>query len=155
VNEADTLSNEPGPTGLPSKGRVLAIDPGSKRVGLALSDEMRLTARTLPPVRRTNWKELLRALSEVVRQFDVKTVVIGLPLHLEGTEGEAAIAARRFGRNLQLSLELPVYFQGERLTSRAAEQSLRAEGFSEKEVAGRVDSEAARLILLDFISSSS
>jgi putative Holliday junction resolvase len=134
---------------------VLAIDPGSKRVGLAVSDELQLTARTLPSLRRTNWKELVRALSEVVRQFDVKTLVIGLPLHLEGAEGEAAIEVRRIGRNLQLSLRLPVCYHDERLTSRAAEEHLRDEGCSEKQVAERVDSEAARLILLDFISTLS
>ena len=138
-----------------ARGRLLAIDPGRKRVGLAVSDELRLTARALPPLRRSNWKDLLQSLSDVVRQFDVKAVVIGLPLLLEGAEGDAAVEARRFGRNLQLSLRLPVYFQDERLTSRAAEESLRAEGHSERTVAGRLDGEAARLILLDFISHSS
>ncbi|HEX7175961.1 MAG TPA: Holliday junction resolvase RuvX [Pyrinomonadaceae bacterium] len=134
---------------------MLAIDPGRKRVGLAVSDELRLTARPLSPLRRSNWKDLLQSLSDVVRRFDVKTVVIGLPLLLEGAEGDAAEEARRFGRNLQLSLNLPVYFQDERLTSREAEETLRAEGYSESAIAGRIDGEAARLILLDFISHSS
>ena len=155
MSENDHIQVGPEPPGSHAGGRVLAIDPGRKRVGLAVSDELRLTARSLPTLRRTNWKDLLQSLSEVVRQFDVKAVVIGLPLLLEGAEGEAADEARRFGRNLQLSLRLPVYFQDERLTSRAAEENLRAEGHPRKAFAGRVDGEAARLILLDFISHSS
>lgn len=134
-------------------GRLLAIDLGSKRVGVAVSDETRLSARALPPLPRSGWKGLLRALSEIVQKFDVREVVMGLPLRLEGGEGDAAAEARRVGRNLQLSLRLPVHFQDERLTSKAAEESLRAEGRTEREIPGLVDGEAARLILLDFLSS--
>lgn len=155
MRENDHIQVGQEPPGRHTSGRVLAIDPGRKRVGLAVSDELRLTARSLPPLRRSNWKDLLQTLSDVVRQFDVKAVVIGLPLLLEGAEGDAADEARRFGRNLQRSLRLPVYFQDERLTSRAAEENLRAEGHSERAVADRIDGEAARLILLDFISHSS
>jgi putative Holliday junction resolvase len=155
VRENDYIQAGQEPPEGHAKGRVLAIDPGRKRVGLAVSDELRLTARPLPPLRRSNWKDLLQSLSDIVRQFDVKAVVIGLPLLLEGAEGDAADEARRFGRNLRLSLRLPVYFQDERLTSRVAEENLRAEGHSESAVAAHVDGEAARLILLDFISHSS
>jgi putative Holliday junction resolvase len=82
----------------------------------------------------------------------VKEVVIGLPLSLDGTEGEAAAEARRIARNLALSTDVPVRTQDERLTSKAAEERLRAEGFSEAEIKDRVDGEAARLILLDYLS---
>lgn len=135
-----------------ARGRVLAIDLGRKRVGLAVSDETRLSTRALQALPRTSWKELLRSLSEIVRDFDVREVVIGLPLLLKGGEGESAADARRVGRNLQLSLRLPVHFQDERLTSKAAEESLRAEGHAGRELSKLVDSEAARLILQDFLS---
>ena len=136
-------------------GRLLAIDLGQKRVGLAISDEMRLSARALPVLPRSSWKNLVQALSEIVREFDVQEVVFGLPLRLEGVEGDAAAEARRLGRNLQLSLNLPVHFQDERLTSKDAEQSLRADGRTQQEIPKLVDGEAARLILLDFISLDS
>lgn len=135
-----------------SKGRLLALDLGTKRVGVAVSDELQLTVQPLAPLRRTNWKTLLRQISDLRHSFDAQGVVIGLPLNLDGTEGEAAQAARRIARNLSLSLDVPVHLQDERLTSHAAEESLRAAGFSGEELTARVDSEAAVIILRDFIA---
>ena len=133
------------------QGRVLAIDMGSKRVGLAVSDELRLTVRTLPALPRTSWKRLLSSLAELCEQFDVRSIVLGLPLRLDGTEGDAAEEVRRVARNLQLSLKLPLFFQDERLTSKDAESSLRARGLQGSEISERVDSEAASIILSDFL----
>jgi putative holliday junction resolvase len=133
-------------------GRVLAIDIGSKRVGLAISDEMRLTARTLPALPRTPWKRLLASLAELCEKFDVQSIVLGLPLRLDGSEGDAALEARRVARNLELSLKLPLQLQDERLTSKTAETSLRARGVAPAEIADRVDSEAALIILSDFLA---
>lgn len=135
------------------QGRVLAIDMGSKRVGLAVSDEMRLSVRTLPALPRTPWKSLLRSLLELCEQFDVRMVVMGLPLRLDGSEGDAAQEARRVARNLELSLKIPLTLQDERLTSKVAETSLREEGFRGREVAERVDSQAAALILNDYLAA--
>jgi putative Holliday junction resolvase len=124
---------------------------GSKRVGLAVSDELRLTIRTLPTLPRTPWKRLLSSLTELCEQLDVRTIVLGLPLRLDGSEGDAANEVRRIGRNLQLSLQLPLFFQDERLTSRDAESSLRERGFQGVEISDRVDGEAASIILGDFL----
>ena len=134
-------------------GRVLAIDLGSKRVGLALSDELRLSIRTLPTLPRTPWKRLLGSLAEVCEQFDVGSIVVGLPLLLDGGEGDAAREATRVARNLELSLKLPIFLQDERLTSRAAEVSLRERGVKRADISGQVDGEAASIILKDFLAS--
>jgi putative Holliday junction resolvase len=136
------------------RGRVLALDLGAKRVGVALSDEMRLTVRTLKALRGTNWKQLVKALSELCVEFDVRQVVLGLPLRLDGSEGDAAEAVRRVARKLELSLHLPVVFQDERLTSKAAETALRREGLGEREVLANADSEAAAIILRDYLMHS-
>ena len=133
------------------QGRVLAIDMGSKRVGLAVSDELRLTVRALPALPRTPWKRLLSSLAELCEQFDVQSIVLGLPLRLDGTEGDAAQEVRRVARNLELSLKLPLFFQDERLTSKDAESSLRKRGLSADEISDRIDSEAASIILSDFL----
>ncbi|HWS88549.1 MAG TPA: Holliday junction resolvase RuvX [Pyrinomonadaceae bacterium] len=133
------------------QGRVLAIDMGSKRVGLAVSDELRLTVRALQALPRTPWKRLLSSLAELCEQFDVRSIVMGLPLRLDGTEGDAAQEVRRVGHNLQLSLKLPVFYQDERLTSKDAESSLRGRGVRATEISARVDSEAASIILGDFL----
>lgn len=135
-----------------SPGRLLALDLGAKRVGVALSDELGLTARPLPPLARTNWKKLLREVAELCERFDVKGVVVGLPLRLDGGEGDAAAEARRLARNFELSLKCPVHLQDERLTSKEAEASLRGAGRDEDEVKALVDSEAAAIILHDYLS---
>jgi putative holliday junction resolvase len=133
-------------------GRLLGIDLGARRVGVAVTDETRTSVRPLPFVPRSNWKRLLEDISRLCREFDVRGVVVGLPLRLDGTEGEAAGEARRIARNLELSLSLPVQLQDERLTSRVADERLRAAGLGPRERNARVDGEAAALILSDFLS---
>ena len=133
-------------------GRVLAIDIGSKRVGLAISDESRLSVRPLPALPRTPWKRLLGSLRETCGKFDVRSIVLGLPLRLDGSEGDAALEARRIARNLELSLKLPLFLQDERFTSKTAEASLLARGLDGAEITKRIDSEAAAIILSDFLS---
>lgn len=135
-------------------GRLLALDLGARRVGVAVCDELRLSVRPLPAIARASWKKLLREIAELCQSFDAQGVVVGLPVNLDGTEGEAALEARRIARNLSLSLNLPVHLQDERLTSSAAEQSLRSEGASTSEVVSRIDGEAAALILSDFLAKS-
>jgi putative Holliday junction resolvase len=77
---------------------------------------------------------------------------MGLPLRLDGSEGDAALEARRVARNLELSLKLPLFLQDERFTSKTAEASLHARGFGGAEISKRVDSEAASIILSDFLA---
>ena len=144
--------SEPGPAD-DATGRVLALDLGTVRVGVAVSDELRLTVRPLPALKRTNWKQLVRDVAELCRSFDVKRVVLGLPLRLDGSEGDAAAAARRVARNLGLSLPVPVSLQDERHTSHDSQLRLRAEELPRDEIARRIDGEAAALILSDYLSS--
>lgn len=79
-------------------------------------------------------------------------MVLGLPLRLDGTEGDASQEIRRLYKNFRASLTVPVFLQDERLTSRAATEKLREEGYSEKEMKQLVDGEAAVLILQEFLS---
>lgn len=133
-------------------GRLLALDLGARRVGVAVSDEMRLTVRPLPAISRGSWKKLVAAVSQIVREFDAKELVLGLPLRLDGTQGDAALEVRRLARNFELTLKCPVHLQDERLTTCAAEEALRDLHVSDEERVGRLDSEAAAIILRDFIS---
>ena len=134
-------------------GPVLALDLGQKLVGVALSDERLISARRLDPLRRSNWKQLLRDVQGLLQGYDAKTLVIGLPLSLDGTTGYAAEGAQRLAQNFAKSLKVPVYLQDERLTSVAAKQSLLAEGFSAEEIPALIDGEAAATILRDFLSN--
>jgi len=134
-------------------GRLLSLDLGARRIGIAVSDELRVTVRPLPHIIRTNWKQLVRTLSELRGSFDAQGIVIGLPLKMDGTEGSAALEARRIARNLELTLRVPVFLQDERLTSIEAKQKLSSSGVATTQVTEKIDSEAAALILRDFISS--
>jgi putative Holliday junction resolvase len=91
-------------------------------------------------------------VADLLQSFDAQGLVIGLPLNLDGTEGLAALEARRLARNFELSLHVPVYLQDERLTSIEAEETLRAAGRNPADILQELDSEAAAIILRDFIA---
>ena len=132
---------------------ILALDLGSKRVGAAVSDALSISINRLEVLPRTNWKQLLRDVENLAQRFDAQTLVIGLPLKLNGSPGDAAVAARETALKFARSLKLPVYLQDERLTSMEAEENLRSAGVRAEEIGSRVDSEAAALILRDFLAS--
>lgn len=138
---------------LPAAGRILALDLGAKRVGAAACDEMRVAVRALPAIRRKSWKELLLQVKKLVSELDAVALVLGLPLNLDGSESENSADVRRLARNFSLSLTIPVFLHDERLTSVAAEENLRDRGVGDKARKNLVDSEAAAVILEDFLST--
>jgi putative holliday junction resolvase len=132
-------------------GPILALDLGEKLVGAAISDERLVTTKRLQPLKRSNWKKLLQDVRSLVEHFDARTIVVGLPLRLDGTDGDAAKNARRIAANLAKSIDLPVYLQDERLTSLVAIENLEAEGLKPDEIPALIDGEAAATILRDFL----
>jgi putative pre-16S rRNA nuclease len=132
---------------------VLALDLGDKLVGVAVSDDRLVTIKRLTPLKRSNWKRLLQDVLNLIERYDAQTVVIGLPLRLDGTAGEAADKARQVALNLARSVKLPVYLQDERLTSFEAMENLKAEGHPLDEIPALIDGEAAAVILRDFIET--
>ena len=137
-----------------TNGPVLALDLGEKLVGAAISDERLVTTKRLPPLKRSNWKKLLQDVRQLVEHFDARMIVVGLPLRLDGTDGDAAKNARRIAANLAKSIDLPVYLQDERLTSLEAMDNLKAEGVKPEEIPALIDGEAAATILRDFLDDS-
>jgi putative pre-16S rRNA nuclease len=130
---------------------IVALDLGQKRVGIAVSDELSISITRLDALPRTNWKQLLRDVDNLIQRLDAQTVVIGLPLRLNGSSGDSADDARWVAQKFARSLSVPVYLQDERLSSAEAEHNLRAEGRRGEEVSALVDSEAAAVILRDFL----
>ncbi len=136
----------------PSKpGRVLAIDFGTRRLGLAVSDLLGLTAQPLPSLERVNRNEDFRRLREVCREHEVKEIVVGHPLRLRGDVGQSARRAAAFARRLGRELGLPVALEDERLTTFEAREILSQCGASRKRQARAVDSVAASLILRSYL----
>lgn len=130
-------------------GRLLALDLGTKRVGVAVSDELRLTARPLRILERRSWKHLLGEVTKQIESLDVTGLVVGLPLNMDGSEGPAAHEARRLVQNFRRSLSVPVYVQDERLTTEEAKVR------QSNSVNAAVDAEAAAVILQDFLNEQS
>ena len=133
-------------------GRLLAIDLGAKRVGVAVCDELRITVRPLAVINRRSWKDLLRQVSGQIDSVKAQGLVIGLPLNFDGTEGPAAREAREVADKFRKSLDIPVYLEDERLTTAEASERLRLDGYEASEIQRNVDSQAAAIILQDFIA---
>lgn len=130
--------------------RVLGIDYGTRRIGLALSDPTGTIASPLPTLRRRTGKRApLAGLEEIARGHEVERLVVGLPLDLEGRETEWCAEVREVGDRLASRLGLPVEYMDERLTSVRAERAVRSLGLrkNQREDKGRVDAAAAILIL--------
>jgi len=128
----------------------MAIDLGGKRVGIAVSDELRITVRPVKTIERRSWKELLRQIIEEIEACDASGLMIGLPLNLDGSTGPAATEARQLARKFELSLQIPVYLHDERLTTEEAKSRLH--DIQRPERVGDIDSTAAAVILQDFIA---
>lgn len=139
----------------PAEGRIIALDLGTKRVGIAVSDEQQKIVRAVKTIERTNWKKFLKQIINLIADFDAVALVIGLPLESDGAESEMSQEARRIARNFSLSLDIPVFLQDERLSSFEAKSRLWEMGFDNKKVYEQVDSEAAAIILEDFFEARS
>jgi len=134
-------------------GRVLAIDPGARRMGLALSDPLGFTAQGLPTVERRNKREDMNYLKSLARKHEVALVVVGNPINMDGTAGPESDAARAFASALEKHLGLPVRLWDERLTSVEANRVLRESGLGPAGRAKAVDQVAAALLLQNYLEA--
>lgn len=139
-------------SGVPAGGRIVGIDPGTKRVGVAVCDEHRVISRPLPAIQRTSWKNLLLQIQDTLAEFDAVALVVGLPYNFDGSESEMTAEARDMARKFTLSLPIPVYLQDERATTYEARGRLWDAGLEGKEMRRILDSEAASIILSDFLT---
>jgi putative Holliday junction resolvase len=131
--------------------RILALDVGSKTIGLAVSDALGITAQGLETIRRKNKRYDMAALHSAIRRYAVAELVVGLPLRMSGQAGTQAEKATAFAEELRRKFNLPVHLQDERLTSVEANRMLRESEISIRKRAGAVDRLAAVLILQSFM----
>lgn len=136
-------------------GRVVGVDPGSARVGIAISDDARSIAfprETVPA--RGGWADAAARVKEALAGEEVALLVVGLPLRLDGTEGEAARRAREFGAALGAAFGIEVVFWDERLTTVAAERSLNEMGRRGAKRREVVDQSAATILLQGYLDAN-
>lgn len=136
------------------KGRILAIDYGKKNIGLAYSDEFRLTVQPLPSLPNIGKKDFLRRARALVETLEIREAVIGIPLRMDGERGDAALAMEKIGRSLEGTLKLTVSKMDERLSTVEALEIWREMTQKQQRKYRTVDSLAAALILERFIKEN-
>ena len=127
--------------------RLLGLDVGTKTIGLALSDVTRSIATPFHTVRRTKFTQDAKVIAAAIVEHQVGALVIGLPIHLDGSEGPRAQSTRAFARNLAILVEVPLVFWDERLSTQAVERHLIEADASRKRRAEVIDRMAAAYIL--------
>ncbi len=140
---------------LPPSARLLGLDLGSKTIGVALSDVSRMVASPAETIRRGKFRDDAEKLRRLIEEQNVRGVVIGLPLNMDGSEGPRAQSARQFAANLAEKIDLPIALWDERLSTVAVERTLLVADMSRKRRAEVVDKMAAAYILqgaLDYLN---
>jgi putative Holliday junction resolvase len=139
----------------PSTARILALDLGKKRIGMAISDPLGITAQGLPNLNRINKRTDLAELARLAREREVGLILMGNPINMRGSEGRQSHWAREFAQAIEERIGLPVKFWDERLTSVEAGRVLRSSGISIEKRAAAVDRLSAVILLQSYLDSVS
>lgn len=138
---------------LTEPGRILALDLGRKRIGLAISDELGVTAQGLDTLERAGRREDVESLRRLAVEQGVRLFLIGDPLHMSGEPSRQGEYTREFARELERKTGIPVVFRDERWTSREAERTLRGSGIAHGQRKPAIDRLSAVLLLQNYLDS--
>jgi putative holliday junction resolvase len=138
---------------IPGRGRLLGLDFGTRRVGIAVCDDEQRIASPLEIYTRSRAQADALRLQTLVREYRIVGLIVGLPLHMGGEEGQKAREARRFGAWAASAVDLPLAFWDERLTSATAEDYLVSAQLSRKKRKTRLDKVAAQIMLQSYLES--
>lgn len=134
--------------------RILGLDYGSKTVGVAMTDALGMTVqpyKTIQRERESKLRQTLSEIAEIVEQYQIEKIVMGLPLNMDDTEGDRAAKTRDFAEKLKLRVAVPIEFTDERLTTVEAEEILDQSGIPRSEQKKVIDQVAAQLILEQYL----
>lgn len=134
-------------------GRILALDVGRRRIGMAISDPLGMTAQGLPTLERTQIRADISHLARMVRENEVERILVGLPLHLSGSEGRQAEYVREFASRLERETGLRVVFWDERFTTVEANRVLRESGIGLEKRTRAVDKLSAVILLESYLDA--
>lgn len=135
--------------------RVLAIDHGTKRMGIAISDELKMIAQPLEYIPAEPFAKFLERLKEILREKQVELIVVGLPRNMDGSYGPAALKVQEFVAALKSALTLPIQMWDERLTSAQANRFLLQGNVRRAQRKEKVDKTAAAILLQAYLDSLS
>ncbi len=135
------------------KGRILALDLGKKRIGLALSDPLGITAQGLETLQRTNIRQDLTAIAHIILEREVTLLLMGNPLHMSGDAGRQAAYVHEFAERLAQHTGVPLRYWDERLTTVEAHRVLRSSGIGIEKRARAIDKLSAVILLESYLDS--
>ena len=131
--------------------RIMALDVGSRTIGIACSDALLMTAQGIETIRRTSIENDFNRLRELISEYEVHELVVGMPKNMNGTKGERAEKTEEFVEKMKAVIDLPVTFWDERLSTVMAERQLIAADVSRKKRKGVIDKMAAVVILQGYL----
>jgi putative Holliday junction resolvase len=134
-------------------GRILALDLGKKRIGLAISDPLGITAQGLETLERRGRRDDIEDLRRLAAERGVRKILLGDPLHMSGETSRQSDYTREFAAELKRKTGLPVEFRDERWTSREAERTLRGSGVAQSSRKATIDKLSAVILLQDYLDS--
>jgi putative Holliday junction resolvase len=137
-----------------SKGRILALDYGEKNIGLACTDELGLTVQPLPSIPNPGKKNLIKKLRATIRDLDVRKIVLGIPINMDGTRGDSAIRMERLQETLASGLKIPLIGVEETLSTVEAMEYWKSMNSRQQKKYRTVDSLAAALILERYLKEN-
>ena len=137
-----------------NKSRLLGIDPGKKRIGLAISDEDKLVSTPLKTILKKKFFDLIKEIKKIIEENNIKGIVVGNPLNMDGSKGSSSQSSNDFARNLSNNISIPVTMWDERLSSEGAFKLSANTGVNTSKKIEKLDQNAASFILqgtLDYL----
>ena len=139
-----------------NNSRLLGIDPGKKNIGIAICDENKVVATPLKIIKKNKFQILLKEIQEIIKENNIKGVVIGNPINMDGSFGKASQSATGFAKNLSINISIPIVLWDERLSSEGSFKITRDLGSNVTDRVKKLDKNAAAFILqgaIDFLSN--
>ena len=139
-----------------NNSRLLGIDPGKKNIGIAICDKNKVVATPLKIIKKNKFKILLKEIQEIIKENDIKGIVIGNPINMDGSFGKASQSATVFAKNLSINITIPIVLWDERLSSEGSFKITRDLGTNVTDRVKKLDKNAAAFILqgaIDFLSN--
>lgn len=153
MNDLNPLDTETPTLRLTLKGRVMSVDLGEKRIGIAVSDATRTIAKSYLVLKRKSRHDDFSRIQAIITEQKITLLVMGLPIPLNGVEGKQAAWVRHYTAELSQNISVPVEFWDESLSTVQAEDALRAQGLRNKKIKEKIDATAAAVFLQSYLNA--
>ena len=150
------VSNDEFKTNIENNSRLLGIDPGSKNIGFAICDENKKVATPLKVLQKSKFGVLIKQINQIIKENNIKGIIIGNPINMDGTSGKSSQSASDFAKNLSKNITIPITMWDERLSSEGSFKITKELGTSVSKRVNKLDKNAAAFILqgaIDYLSN--